>query len=72
MKNWSQVEENYEGIRVNCTYEEGKGWFLLRSSLHEPILCINIESDFSGGVDKILKNLGEFLKKYDEVDTSTL
>ena len=72
MSNWSQVEENYEGIRVNCEYAEGKGWFLLRSSLHEPILCINIESDFSGGVEKILSSLGEFLRKYDEVDTSGL
>ncbi len=72
MGNWSQVEENYEGIRVNCTYEDGKGWFLLRSSLHEPILCINIESDFSGGVDKISENLTEFLKKYDEVNTLEL
>ena len=25
MRNWPQVEENYEGIRVNCTYEDGKG-----------------------------------------------
>ncbi len=72
MSNWSQVEENYEGIIVNCEYAEGKGWFLLRSSLHEPILCINIESDFSGGVEKILSSLGEFLRKYDEVDTSGL
>lgn len=69
ISNWSQVEENYEGIRVNCEYPEGKGWFLLRASLHEPILCINIESDFSGGVYKILASLGEFLHKYDEIDT---
>ena len=32
---WTQVSENYEGIRVDCRDE--KGWFLMRSSLHEQI-----------------------------------
>lgn len=70
--NWSKVEENYEGIRANCNFDEGRGWFLLRSSLHEPIICINIESDFTGGTEKIQKKLTEFLRKYSEIDTSSL
>ena len=69
---WSQVEENYEGIRVNCKGGEGSGWFLLRSSLHEPIICINMEAGYAGGVGKIEKKLAEFLKKYGEIDTSAL
>jgi phosphomannomutase len=66
---WSEVEENYEGIRVNCKNEDGNGWFLLRSSLHEPIICINIEAGYEGGVEKTEKKLAEFLKKYSEIDT---
>ncbi len=69
---WSQVEENYEGIRVNCKSGEGSGWFLLRASLHEPIICINMEAGYAGGVGKIEKKLAEFLKKYGEIDTSAL
>ena len=34
--------ENFEGIRAES---EGKGWFLLRSSLHDPVMVLNIESD---------------------------
>ena len=57
---------------MNCNYGEGKGWFLLRASLHEPILCLNIEAGFAGGTDKILAELLEFLRQYKEVDISKL
>ena len=71
-ENWEQVKENYEGIRVNCTYKEGKGWFLLRSSLHEPIICINIESNFQNGTDLITKEVTDILKNYKEIEMSGL
>ena len=71
-ENWKQVKENYEGIRVNCTYKEGKGWFLLRSSLHEPIICINIESNFQNGTDLITKEVTDILKNYKEIEMSGL
>ena len=29
---------NYEGVRVNAGQ---KSWFLIRLSLHEPLLCVN-------------------------------
>lgn len=47
---WKIVEPNYEGIRVSCTGEFEQGWFLLRLSLHDPVMVLNIESNTFGGV----------------------
>lgn len=60
---WSKEPENYEGIKINCNKENEDGWFLLRMSLHEPVLCINIESEVSGGVNNIIKRLKFFMEK---------
>ena len=57
---WTQVAENYEGIRVDCRDE--KGWFLMRSSLHEPLLVINFESNIKGGCDLISEKLLALIK----------
>jgi hypothetical protein len=35
---------------VNVDEEDGKrGWLLLRQSLHDPLLVLNVESDVAGG-----------------------
>ncbi|MEG0249838.1 MAG: phosphomannomutase/phosphoglucomutase [Peptostreptococcus sp.] len=65
VSNWSRVEKNYEGVRINCNSEDEKGWFLLRVSLHEPLLVLNIESDVESGCEKIYSKLSDFLKGYD-------
>lgn len=60
----SIVPKNYEGIRVNCNEDSGDGWFLLRISLHEPLLVLNIESNKIGGVEEIYSKLRKFLSNY--------
>ncbi len=55
---------NYEGIRVSLGKEEGNGWFLVRLSLHDPLLPVNVESDEEGGVRKIAQTLYELLKAH--------
>ena len=69
---WSVAPSNYEGIRVNLDKEHGDGWFLLRLSLHDPLMPLNIESDSVGGVLTIAKQLYAFLKQYDKLDTSAM
>lgn len=66
------VNNNYEGVRVICDKNNGDGWFLLRLSLHEPVLALNIESDGKGGTQIIIDKLIEFLDKYNELDISEL
>jgi len=41
---------NYEGWRVAVDEGNGRrGWLLLRQSLHDPLLVLNVESDMQGG-----------------------
>ena len=47
---WTLEKENHEGWRVSIEEGEGKrGWALLRASLHDPLLVLNVESDVRGG-----------------------
>ena len=69
---WSLAPSNYEGVRVNLDADHGDGWFLLRLSLHDPLLPLNIESNAVGGAKKIAKELSGFLADFDGLQTATL
>ena len=69
---WSVAPDNYEGIRVNLDGEHGNGWFLLRLSLHDPLLPLNIESNEIGGAKKIAFELKEFIEKFELLEKSKL
>ena len=56
---------NYEGIRVSLDKAHGVGWFLVRMSLHDPLLPVNVESDSVGGVKVIVGELYEILRGLD-------
>ena len=56
---WTIVEPNYEGLRVSCGNADEDGWWLLRMSLHDPVMPLNIESNVEGGVDAIERKLCE-------------
>ena len=64
--------DNCEGVRVNFAKDEGDGWALLRMSLHEPIMPINVESNTPGGNRRIMRALYEFLSRYPFLDLETL
>lgn len=66
--NLELVEPNYEGVRVNYDIDGCKGWFLLRMSLHDPVMPLNVESDTEGGADKALAAIYEFIKDYKEIE----
>ena len=69
---WSLAPSNYEGVRVNLDEAHGNGWFLLRLSLHDPLLPLNIESNSVGGAKKIAKELAAFIAGYDKLDSAKL
>ena len=58
---WQLADDNREGVRVSFDKENGDGWFLLRLSVHDPIMPLNIESDSEGGCDVIYRQLRTFL-----------
>ena len=62
------VEPNYEGVRVNYDLDGYKGWFLLRMSLHDPVMALNVESQAPGGADKALAAIYDFMEDYKEIE----
>lgn len=62
--------DNYEGVRASVP--ELKGWFLIRMSVHDPIMPINIESDITGGAGQIARLLYSYLKAFPGLDVSSL
>ena len=69
---WSLAPSNFEGVRVNLDETHGNGWFLLRLSLHDPLLPLNIESNSIGGAKQIAKELAAFIAQYDKLDAQKL
>ena len=67
---WAVVPNNYEGIRIACQSPAEDGWFLLRLSLHDPVLPLNIESNVEGGVAKIAARLLACLSAIASLDVS--
>jgi phosphomannomutase len=65
---WEIVPKNYEGIRISCDKNSGTGWFLLRLSLHDPVIPLNVESDKKGGVAEIMQQLANFFEHYSDKD----
>ena len=57
---------SYEGVRIVM---DG-GWALLRMSLHDPNMPLNIEADAAGGTDAIEREVKELLAGFDALDLS--
>ena len=66
------VTPNYEGVRVNFTDEDIEGWAMLRKSLHDPIMPLNIEAMKKGGAATIAKAIKNLLAEFPYLDTSKL
>jgi len=64
--------ENDEGIRVNLIDSYGSGWFLLRMSLHEPLLVLQVENDVEGKNKKVFTKLVDFFSKQDRLNIEKL
>ena len=58
------VSPNYEGVRVAFDDCEVKGWLLIRLSLHDPVLPINLESANDGGVDILKERIRPFIEAH--------
>ena len=69
---WQAVPNNYEGVRISCSAKDQDGWFLLRLSLHDPVIPINIESNIRDGVTKIAKKLKNMLKFHNSLNIEVL
>lgn len=66
---WTIADDNREGIRV---YFDGGDWFLLRLSVHDPIMPLNLEAQSEGGCVRAAKALYECVKDGKGIDLSPL
>lgn len=62
--------DNYEGVRANIDYADG--WFLVRMSVHDPVMVINMESNRFGGTSMLARFLYSFLSAFSGVDVTEL
>ncbi len=65
---YTLVKPNYEGIRVNYTIGSASGWLLIRLSLHDPVIPINIESVTPNGCATAKEDILNFLSSYQHLD----
>jgi phosphomannomutase len=63
-------EPNFEGVRAKI--DDLNGWFLMRRSVHDPNMVLNIESDNPSGAVAIAKILYKFLSNYSGLKTEKL
>lgn len=71
-KGYEVASNSYEGVRLSFTGEDVQGWLLLRVSLHDPLMPMNLEGNRSGDCDRIVKIAEALLKGFDKLDTSKL
>jgi phosphomannomutase len=71
---WRLASDNREGVRINFDLdgEMDNAWLLLRLSVHEPVMPLNVESDVPGGVRRILGQLYELIRKDEDLDLKPL
>ena len=62
------ADDNREGIRVSTPY----GWFLLRLSVHDPVMPLNFESDEIGGTQKMVDLIRPFFEGFPGLDISAI
>lgn len=66
------VEPNFEGVRIFFDDAEVQGWLLIRMSLHDPIIPMNIETNNEGGIEKVLERIRPFFGQFECLDSSCL
>lgn len=71
-KGFQVVEPNYEGVRICFQDPCIQGWMLLRLSLHDPILPMNIETDQLGQLEMVLERIRPFFEGFSKLDTGSL
>lgn len=61
------MPKSHEGIRISFDDSEKKGWLLLRKSLHDPVMPLNIEGEKAGSAKKILQEAEKLLAGFDKL-----
>ncbi len=66
------MPHSYEGIRLSFNSDDVQGWILLRLSLHDPVMPMNIEGARKGDLAKLIKIAQELTDGFDKLDRGCL
>ncbi|MDE7382871.1 MAG: phosphomannomutase/phosphoglucomutase [Treponemataceae bacterium] len=66
------LAHSYEGVRLSFTDEKVKGWILLRMSLHDPVMPMNIEGARKGDLQKLVQIASDLMSGFPHLDISCL
>ena len=66
-KGYSIAPNSYEGVRISFQGEDVQGWILLRMSLHDPQMPLNIEGKREGDCDKLYAIVKELVADFDRL-----
>ncbi len=66
-KGYNIAPNSYEGVRITFDSEDVKGWVLLRMSLHDPQMPLNIEGVREGDCDKLYSIVLSLLDGFDRL-----
>ncbi len=71
---WHLAPDNREGVRISFDLDgqENAGWFLLRLSVHDPVMPLNAESDCKGGIRAMMRQLYDVLKDEQGINSAEL
>ena len=65
---WKLAPDNREGVRILFSLDGGidNAWFMLRLSVHDPVMVLNAESEVPGGLKRMMAELYEVLARDNE------
>lgn len=66
------IPQSYEGVRLNFDDENVKGWILLRLSLHDPVMPLNIEGERIGDKAKLIEIAKSLTDGFERLDRTSL
>ena len=67
-----EMPQSYEGVRLSFKGDEVQGWILLRLSLHDPVMPMNIEGGRKGDLAKLIEIAKKLTDGFDRLDRSCL
>ena len=67
-----EMPQSYEGVRLSFKGEEVQGWILLRLSLQDPVMPMNIAGGRKGDLEKLVAIAKELTDGFDKLDRSSL
>ena len=67
-----EMPQSYEGVRLSFKGDDVQGWMLLRLSLHDPVMPLNIEGGRKGDLPKLVEIAKKLTDGFDRLDRSCL